>query len=79
MGLRMLETHWSLQDCTISDRYLEVNLSLQSKRLFLLPSLYFCFPPSAPPLLLRFSFARCRAGGETGTPGNKSRGTKLRH
>lgn len=48
MGLRMLETHWSLQDCTISDRYLEVNLSLQSERLFLLPSLYFCFPPSAP-------------------------------
>lgn len=66
MGLRMLATHWSLHDCTISDRYLEVSLSLRSECLFLHLSLDFCFPPSPSPR--RFSWARCGAGGAGGCP-----------
>lgn len=60
----MLETHRSLQNCTISDRYLEVSLSLPSKRLFLHLSPYFCFPPC--PSLSLCCLARCRVGAEWG-------------
>lgn len=40
----MPETHGFLNDCTISDRYLEVDLSLRGGRLFLLPRASFLLP-----------------------------------
>lgn len=71
----MLETHWSLHDCTISDRYLEVNLSLRSEHLFLHLSLYFCFPP--PPDCLHCAsplhVAGLGGGAEVGPPRKKSK------